>query len=176
MGGGGRRSGSASPDCFPPGTEVKLTGLRREHLNDKLAQVVSYNHDPSNMRYTVQLDDDEQQVAVRPENIEQVGVQATVTGVQDANVNGAAGVVLGFDHDSGRYRVQVGGGRRIIAVKPENILLDQGTLVRVTGLTKAPQHNNKVGQIVAYHEDKGRYDLQFSDNQTISVKLENVRL
>eukprot|EP00300_Choanocystis_sp_HF-7_P010961 c17238_g1_i1.p1 GENE.c17238_g1_i1~~c17238_g1_i1.p1 ORF type:complete len:333 (+),score=70.39 c17238_g1_i1:84-1082(+) len=172
--GGGMRARRSRTDSFPPGTEVRLTGLKAEHLNDKLAQIVSFNGDPQNMRYTVQLEDSDQQIAVRPDNIQQIGVRARIVGSPDASVNGATVVVLGFDPASARYRAQL--GRKIISVKPEHLLVGEGTLVRVTGLVKAAQHNNKVGQIVGFNEDKERYDVRFADGQTISVKLENVRM
>merc|ERR1712194_390817 len=42
-----------------------------------------------------------------------------------------------------------------------------GTVVRVRGLTKAPEHNNKCAKVLGYEQGKGRYDVELEDENAI---------
>jgi len=57
---------------------------------------------------------------------------------------------------------------------PMHALLE-GTTVCVYGLQKAPEHNNKVGKISSWDEDRGRYEVSVSGgDDTLSLKPANV--
>lgn len=51
-----------------------------------------------------------------------------------------------------------------------------GTAVRVTGLTKAAQHNGKTGRVSAKAGRDGRVGVELSDGQVLSVRRENLEL
>jgi hypothetical protein len=70
--------------------------------------------------------------------------------------------VVGFDEGKGRYRVRHVGNFRTgkpIGIKPENLILDQGSAVIVEGLDAAPEWNGKRGLVESYDAAKGRYRL-----------------
>lgn len=52
-------------------------------------------------------------------------------------------------------------------------LLPVGTFVGVRGLEKAPQHNGKVGRVVAVDEARGRYTVE-AEGETLSLKRQNL--
>jgi len=60
------------------------------------------------------------------------------------------------------------------AIKPENILLPAETVVRIKGLSKAPQMNGKYARIVKYDPESERYVVQVAPQKNVKLKLENV--
>eukprot|EP00300_Choanocystis_sp_HF-7_P011444 c17461_g1_i1.p1 GENE.c17461_g1_i1~~c17461_g1_i1.p1 ORF type:complete len:359 (+),score=83.56 c17461_g1_i1:103-1179(+) len=174
------------------GSKVKLTGLNAQHLNNKIARVLTYSG-PGNAggcfakasaRCVVQIDGSGQQVSVPLDKVVPViGVRAKIVGLSSAShLNGSFTTILHFDNASGRYQVQVSdptdGQVKVVALKPQNVAVcDRTVLVRITGLVKASEHNNKTGWIVACDESKGRYDVKLKDDggRVISVKMDNVQ-
>jgi hypothetical protein len=77
-------------------------------------------------------------------------------------LNGEDACVVGFDAAKGRYRVRHEGNSRTgkpIGIKPENLILYQGSAVIVEGLDAAPEWNGKRGLVESYDAAKGRYRL-----------------
>jgi hypothetical protein len=76
-------------------------------------------------------------------------------------LNGKLAYVVGFDTAKGRYRVRHGNIRtdKPIGIKPENLILYQGSAVIVEGLDAAPEWNGKRGLVESYDAAKGRYRL-----------------
>ena len=77
-------------------------------------------------------------------------------------LNGEEVWVVGFDAAKGRYRVRHEGNSRTgkpIGIKPENLILYQGSAVIVEGLDAAPEWNGKRGLVESYDAAKGRYRL-----------------
>ena len=68
------------------------------------------------------------------------GKPVALAGLTDQTMNGQVGIALGYDVDSGRRSVSLPngqGGRRKVAIKPENLRLVDGaddTSCRSTGL------------------------------------------
>ena len=56
-----------------------------------------------------------------------VGQRVCIFGVSKAELNGACGTAIAFDADAGRYKVQLQGAARLLALKPANLrLVDEG--------------------------------------------------
>lgn len=161
---------------LPSGTVVMVHGLQSAaHHNGKNGTVQDF--DPTAGRYEVVLDDDEgTMLRLLPQNVQQVGVSVKVAGTSDPSLNGLAAVVLQYDSDSERYHCQIGRQSKMVALKPDKLVIPNDTLVRVTDLKSAPQHNNKWGRITAFDEGSGRYDVSLPDGQILRVKQTNIRL
>ena len=65
-----------------------------------------------------------------------------------------------------------------IALPPANVLLPSGTRGRVVGLSSAAaaQYNNRVGKVLEYDREAGRYVVQLSDEHQLRVKPANLML
>ena len=60
---------------------------------------------------------------------------------------------------------------------PKNGLLRAGTIVTITGLKSAAQHNGKRGVVRSFAEDKGRYVVRLEESgEAIRVKPDNALL
>ena len=55
-------------------------------------------------------------------------------------------------------------------------MIGKGARVEVAGLVGAAQFNGKVGQILDYDADAGRYLVQVAMNKQLKLKKENVVL
>eukprot|EP00050_Salpingoeca_kvevrii_P017845 m.68739 g.68739 ORF g.68739 m.68739 type:complete len:306 (+) comp7762_c0_seq3:130-1047(+) len=173
MGGMGRRQPARSrPDVLPEGVPVSLHGLSREDLNG--LDGVIQNYDPSRGRYHVSLENGDS-VALRPKNFCQVVRNVRIHRIASpskAVLNGQRGNILSYDVEKGRYVVQVGGSMYLL--KPENLIVPDGTHVFTHGLSSA-EHNDRCGQVQSFDEAKQRYVLQLSDS-VISVKPEKIMM
>ena len=106
----------------------------------------------------------------------------TLIGLQSrADLNKKCATIEGFDHERDRYEVELADDQKSrIKITTNNILLPTGARVRAHGLVSAAHHNGKLGQVVGYIEESGRYDVQLVDGSsgqtTVRLKRENVRL
>eukprot|EP00300_Choanocystis_sp_HF-7_P019566 c20378_g1_i2.p1 GENE.c20378_g1_i2~~c20378_g1_i2.p1 ORF type:complete len:189 (-),score=48.49 c20378_g1_i2:147-653(-) len=167
------------------------------------------------MRAAVKLDGEAQEkLRVRVQNLQQVDVRVAVVMEEGQDGEESAeglttsqspttiittppttrtqrGVVVGFESDSLRYRVQIipsggsnnqnkdnndesgRGAGETMAVEVGRVLFEDGTQVRVQGVEG---HDNKVGVIESYDATNLRYSVRFQDNAAISVKADKLRL
>eukprot|EP00300_Choanocystis_sp_HF-7_P037328 c53420_g1_i1.p1 GENE.c53420_g1_i1~~c53420_g1_i1.p1 ORF type:complete len:356 (+),score=67.05 c53420_g1_i1:53-1120(+) len=163
-----------TPDTLPPHTPVRLINLpSHSRMNNMTGRVVRFL--PAQQRYTVQIDHSDEQFSIRPVNLQLLDVAVCIDGLaSEPSLNGKSGTVVGFNEDSGRYCVSV--DSKIVALKPQNVLIPEGCLVRVEGLASAAQHNGKIGLVAALHPTTGRYEIRFDDGSGIFVKPDNIRL
>jgi len=52
--------------------------------------------------------------------------------------------------------------------------LQEGTTVTIRGLTKAAEHNSKIGKIAGWNEQKGRYEVSLDREETLSLRPSNL--
>eukprot|EP00301_Raphidiophrys_heterophryoidea_P019593 c4495_g1_i1.p1 GENE.c4495_g1_i1~~c4495_g1_i1.p1 ORF type:complete len:399 (-),score=76.21 c4495_g1_i1:206-1315(-) len=170
---GGKSSARKRGFTIAPGSRVLISGLQSApRHNDTTGTIQQY--DASSGRYEVLLEDGSTILRLQGKNIQQLGVDVTIEGTKDSHLNGFEAVVLGFDEDSERYRLQA--GSRVVAIKPENVLLRSGTVARIHGLVNAAQHNEKWGRINAFDKSAGRYEITLADGESVRVKPQNLRL
>jgi Tfp pilus assembly protein PilF len=90
--------------------------------------------------------------------------------------NGQQGTVHGYDNETGRYQIRVGGAHGDEGnLRPANVQLPVGTEVVIQGLRKAPQWNGKCGSIASFTQS-GRYVVKVREGpsaQKLQLKLEN---
>merc|ERR1740117_1299624 len=171
MGGGGKRRREEKAELIPTGVAVTIRGLQgaAQH-NTKRGKVVE--HDAASGRYTVLLDDGES-LKIKPENLLQ-RLLAEVVGMQSRpEFNGKTGHVDGFDESSGRYHVSLQQGQAL-ALQPANLILPKGARGRVVGLVSGAQYNARIGKVVDYDGESGRYLVQLDAEQQLRVKLGNL--
>jgi hypothetical protein len=162
-------------DAIPNGTIVSLVGLvNKSERNGDRGEVVDY--DPSARRYTVAIEDSDEVLRVKPDNLLQ-HVHVTVQGLQSKpEFNGKKGTVIRFDEHSSRYNIYIMDTGSTISLKPENVVFDNGTVAKIVGLQAKPELNGRYGTIKAWIQESNRYNVQLSAEQIVSIKADALRL
>lgn len=178
FGGPGVRQSYQKPkqyDAIPEGTIVSLVGLvNKAERNGDRGEILEY--DSSTRRYTVSIEDSDEVLRVKPENLLQ-HVHVTVQNLQSKpELNGKRGTVIRFDEHKSRYNIYIMDTGKTLSLKPENVILDKGTVAKIVGLQAKPELNGKYGTINAWVRDSNRYDVQLSANQIVRIKAESIRL
>ena len=160
-------------DAIPNGTIVSLRGLvsKRERNGDR-GEILAY--DPQTGRYTVLVEDSDEQLRVKPSNLLQ-HVHVVLQGIESQpNLNGRKGTVIAWDDRKERYSIYIMDLSKVVSLKPSNVVLEKGTVGHIIGLVAKPELNGKMGTISSWNRESGRYDVQLSANQVLRLKLENV--
>ena len=81
------------------------------------------------------------------------------------------------DADTGRYQVALDSAAgEFVSLKPANLIFPATTRVTVVGLEKAMQHNGKMGKVLAYDAEAGRYTVELGGQSgVLSLKRQNCR-
>lgn len=162
-------------DAIPDGTPISLKGLvNAAHLNGDRAEVVQYNS--STGRYAVRLDDVDETISVKSTNILQ-HVLVKIHDIQSKpELNGKTGTVLAWNDANGRYNIYVATVKRVLSLKPSNVILDTGTVGQISGLNSKPELNGTWGTIKGWVRESNKYDLQLTGSKIIRIKVENLRV
>ena len=175
MGGSPRAAPKKEYDVIPTGTIVSLKGLvNKAEYNGDRGVVKQYN--PQSKRYAVELEDSEETLSVKPENLLQ-HVHVTVHDIQSQpELNGKTGTVITWCPEKGRYNIYIASLKKVVSLKPGNVVLETGIVARVSGLESRPEMNGKWGTIKNHIKESNKYDVQLSGSQIIRVKAENMVL
>lgn len=173
-GGGGRRRQPEQPHIINAGSKIIVRGLQgaAQH-NGKHGKVAEY--DGGSGRYVVELDDGET-LRIKHENLLQ-RASVEVTGMQSQTGmqhNGRQGDIEGFDESSGRYHVRL--ATQVVALQPANVILPKGARGRVVGLNSGAQYNGRVGKVLDFDREAGRYTVELDGSNQLRVKLANLVL
>jgi len=164
-----RPQNSQDPLC--KGTKVSIYGLsvKKEH-NNKTGTIEDYNHESK--RFIVRLDDDSM-ISLQGKNIIQL-ISVLVTG--DNIYQGQKAKVEGYLSDKQLVICKIQGRRTGTAGIPRTqLLLGNGTTVRLEGLKGAENLNGMWGKVAQWYAVKQRYTIILKSNsRNISVKPENV--
>jgi hypothetical protein len=165
-------------DTIPNGTKVSLKGLTSQpDRNGFRGEILDY--DTSSGRYTVSVEASEEMIRVKPDNIFQLAHVNLVGTESQPTLNGERGTIVAWDALKDRYIVYVTTLSKIVSLKPTNVILENGTVAKITGLHTRPELNDRFGTIKAWIRDSNRYDrydVQLSDSQVVRIKVENVRV
>jgi curved DNA-binding protein CbpA len=162
-------------DAIPNGTVVSLKGLlSHADRNGDRGEITDY--DPSSGRYTVQLEDSDELLRVKAANLLQ-HVHVNLQGIESQTaLNGQQGTIIAFDDHKERYNIYVMNMSKVVSLKPTNVILKNGTVAKITGLSAKPELNSKFGTIKAWIRETNRYDIQLSESQVLRIKVDNVRV
>eukprot|EP00441_Pelagodinium_beii_P034194 CAMPEP_0197648634 /NCGR_PEP_ID=MMETSP1338-20131121/27873_1 /TAXON_ID=43686 ORGANISM="Pelagodinium beii, Strain RCC1491" /NCGR_SAMPLE_ID=MMETSP1338 /ASSEMBLY_ACC=CAM_ASM_000754 /LENGTH=340 /DNA_ID=CAMNT_0043222671 /DNA_START=102 /DNA_END=1124 /DNA_ORIENTATION=- len=167
-----QRSQRPSPCALVQGKTVALHGLSKatEH-NGKSGEVLSY--DEARGRYEIQVEDGPV-IWVRPTNLTQ-RCSVEIQGLHSKpELNGRRAELLGFDDKAGRYiALSQGTSPAMLSLQPGNCIVDQGTAVRLHGLS-SDSYNGAQARVLSVDRAAGRYHVQCKDGKQIKVKYENI--
>jgi curved DNA-binding protein CbpA len=164
-----------SYDSIPRNTVVSLKGLRsKPERNGDRGVIQQYNQ--QNGRYLVQLEDSDEVMAVKPANLLQ-HVHVRIYGLEaKPELNGKTGTIIAWNPNSERYSIYVMAVSKAVSLKPQNVILDEGTVGQIFGLLSKPDLNGKWGTIKEWDRSANRYNVQLSHDKIIRVKVENIRV
>ena len=164
-----------SYNSIPRGTVVSMKGLRsRPERNGDRGVVQSYN--PQTGRYAVQIEDSDEIMAVKPSNLLQ-HVHATLHGIESKpQLNGKSGTIIAWNANAERYSIYVMSESKAVSLKPNNVVLENGTVGQIFGLLSKPELNGQWGTIKEWDSSSARYNIQLSPDKIIRVKMENIRV
>jgi hypothetical protein len=173
--GGMRRRPEKRYDAIPAATIVSFKGLKSQpERNGDRGEVAEY--DAAAGRYIVFLEDSDEYLRVKPENLLQ-HVHLRLHGIESQpTFNGQRGTIIAWSDQKERYNIHVMDLGKMVSLKPGNVVLDNDTVAMIFGLQSKPELNGRYGTIKAFHRDTGRYDVQLSADQLLRLKLENVRV
>jgi len=165
-------------DTIPSGTVVSLKELvSKPERNGDQGVIRQYN--PSNGRYAVALEDStgtEEIMSVKASNILQ-HVHVRIHDVKSQpELNGQTGTILTWLPAKERYNIHVSALKKIVSLRPANVVLETGTVGQISGLQSKPELNGKWGTIKGHHQSSNKYDVQLSAQQIIRIKVENLRV
>ena len=162
-------------DAIPPGTVVSLKGLvNASDRNGDRGVVKQYI--PSSGRYVVELEDSEDTMSVKPSNLLQ-HVHVRIHDIQSQpELNGKTGTIITWNSHKERYAIYVMDLKKVVSLKPGNVVLESGTVAQVTGLSSRPELNGKWGTIKDWVKESNKYDVQLSPQQVIRLKVDNMRV
>lgn len=172
----GQKGGAKQMDqstLLKPQSQVQIHGLRAgaQH-NGKVATVTSF--DSTKHRYTVTLEGTKDKLALKGENIRQIGVQARVGETSNRDLSNTRCEVVGYDAAADRYQVRTSG--KTVSMKIGNLVLQPTTLVRLHSLRGGAEHNNKWGTVKSFDRQAGRYEVEVTSTLNLRVKAENLSL
>merc|ERR1719233_2860950 len=153
------------------GTKVSIYGLskKKEH-NNKTGTITGYNNETK--RFVLTLDDDSM-ISLQGKNMIQL-ISVLITG---NNVyHGQKAKVDGYLDDRQLVICKIQRRKSATAGLPRTqLLLGNGTTVRLEGLIGASHLNGKWGTVTQWNADKERYMIKLLENsRIILVKPENV--
>jgi len=136
---------------------------------------VIIQYSSATQRYLVELGETGETLSVKPENILQQ-IHVKIHGIiSQPNLNGCTGLVW-YTENKYRYSIYIASLEKFASIKPENVMLEKGTVARVWGLEHRQELNGKWGTIKNWIEESNKYDIQLSENQMIRVKAEHVMI
>ena len=160
-------------DAIPADTVVTLKGLVSAADRNGDRGVVR-EFIPRSGRYVVELEDSEETMSIKPTNLQQ-HLSVRIHGLESKpELNGNRATVIAWDGSKERYNIYDTKTRKVISLKPANVILDTDSVGQVTGLASKPELNGKWGTIKSWNRDTNKYDLQLSADKIIRIKAENV--
>jgi hypothetical protein len=127
-------------------------------------------------RYTVALEDGDA-LKIKFDNLLQLA-KCEVTGMQNrAELNGKSATIAGYDATKQRFHADIPGiGRASLLLS--NLILSSGTRGRVFGLTSetGSRWNDKVGTVLSFDREAGRYLMEMSKTDQLKIKRDNLSL
>lgn len=184
MPGGSQSSSSAatatsppSYDTIPNGTVVSLKGLvsKPERNGDR---GIIRHFDRLKGRYVVVLEDSDENesMSVKASNLLQHVHVRIHDIIGQPELNGKSGTILTWIPSKERYNIHVSALKKVVSLKPANVVLENGTVGQITGLQSKPEMNGKFGTIKDWIRESNKYDVQLSSSQVIRIKVDNLRV
>jgi hypothetical protein len=153
------------PDIIRINTNILTMNVSNDKYNDKTGVIIDYDLKKDN--YIINIDD--KVMSINYGNILQLVDVTVINLVNQPELNGQIGEIIGISKDINRYRIML--NNQIIALKINNFVVSNGTCVKLTGLKK--EHlNGQKARVKLFKDNK--YTVLMQDKTQIKIKLENI--
>jgi len=181
---GGGRGGVKRPapaptrlDAMKPGTLVTIHSVKSNpSLNGETGTIIDF--DSNKDRYVINLEDSpngQEPLSLKPSNLQQIVKGVILQNIEsDETLNHKSGILLKYNEEKDRYAIHLSSMKRAVSVKPENVILPNEIVVTLRQIQSKPHVNGKRGTIKGYDRSSGRYKVQISKDEIMSVKGTNV--
>jgi len=168
---GRKRGRPGQSGTLQSGTRVLAHGLSTAALNGAQGKVCGQT---ASGRYTVDFPALGQSLAIKRENLLQLGLPVRLGGLSSQpQLNGVQGTLAGLNEKGDRYLVQLqdgSGASTTASFRRECVELQAGTSVVIGGLSSRPELNSAAGEVVELDKTAGRYVVALAGGQK-QVKL-----
>ena len=89
--------------------------------------------------------------------------------------NTGQGVLVDVDNEAGQCTIELRDST-VIQRSWADVVLPEGTWLRLDGLQKKPKLNGHCGAVLSFDRSSGRYQIQLGSGDVVRVKPQNVRL
>ena len=89
--------------------------------------------------------------------------------------NAGLGVLVDVDSEAGQYTIELQDST-VIQRLWGDVVLPEGTWLRLDGLQQKPQLNGHWGAVQSFDRSSGRYEIQLGSGEAVQIKPQNVRL
>ena len=84
-------------------------------------------------------------------------------------------MVVDVDEEAGQYTIEL--PDLTVVQRPQaDVLLPEGTWLRLDGLQQKPQLNGQCGAVRSFDCAEGRYEIRLGSGSVVRIKPKNVRL
>lgn len=160
---------------IPVGTTVSLKNLVSSPERNGDRGSIEY-FDRQQGRYIISVGDSNCFLRVKPCNLIQ-HVQCYIYDLKtQPQLNGTAGRIIGWKEGKNRYSIYSLSQRKVFDLRPQNVILSNGTCAQIWGINSRPDLNGKFGTIIGFDPNSKRYDVQLSANSIMKLKQCNLRV
>merc|ERR550539_1937209 len=155
-----RQKKRSAPSPLPEGTTVYTGNLSSAKFNNLQGKIASFTGE----RFVVDISAyglGKDQVSIKPMNVCQM-VKVMTHSLSAEQFNDVEVNTVGYEKNHERVRCQFPDGS-IKALKPENILIPDGTIVHLENLSHDSM-NGRWGKITTWISDKGRYEVKIQNS------------
>ena len=85
------------------------------------------------------------------------------------------GILVGVDEEAGQYMIVLP-DLTVIQRPRADVVLPEGTWLRLEGLQHKPQLNGQYGAVRSFDRVDGRYQICLGSGDVVRIKTQNVRL
>ena len=82
---------------------------------------------------------------------------------------------MDVDEEAGQYTIELPDST-VIHRSRSDVVLPEGTWLRLDGLQQKPQLNGRCGAVRSFDRASGRYEIRLSSGDVVRIKPQNVRL
>ena len=134
--------------------------------NDRNGKIISFK----NNKCLIKLDTTEKKIFKFCNILQLVNCK-----IYDLDIlNNQIGEIVGYIDDLDKYKVKI--NDKFMGLNPENIILNNNTLVKIRNILKCPDLNDKIGIIKDYDSELNKYVIMTEDYKKFKVKIDNVIL
>ena len=158
-------------DIIKSGINILIKNLNNQSINNQKAIIREYDHIKD--RYIVQINNGTK-ISIKINNIQQIPMGQICNLVNKSELNGLKGQIIKWNNNVKRYNLFI--NNNIISLKPENVIIQIGSRIKIVNINTKKNFNGTYGQIKDFDNLNYKYIIQITFDKCLKVSLNNVEL